>query len=188
MSKSLQNFYTLRDVESRGIDPLTYRYFVLQAHYRSKLNFTWEALFAANNALQKIYSAARLLPLSKGELEGVGAGAGAELENKFQEAMDDDLNTPQALAVVWEMLKSDCSSGVKAASLLKFDKVLGLDIKKYLGKKIKVPKEVQELVKKREAARKNKDWKSADKFRLEIEKMSYEIEDTPQGTKLEIRN
>ncbi len=185
MSKSLKNFYTLRDLESRGINPLAYRYFVLQAHYRSKLNFTWEALSAANNALQKIYSAARglVLPLYKGELEGV-----VNFEKKFAEAIADDLNTPEALAVLWELLKSSYPPSAKAESLLKFDQVLGLDIKKYLGKKIKAPKEVLDLVKKREAARAAKDWKSADKLRAEIEKLGFEIEDAPAGSKLEIRN
>ncbi len=180
MSKSLKNFYTLRDVESRGINPLAYRYFALQAHYRSKLNFTWESLAAANNALQKIYAEA-------GDLGKPKSGC-ANFEKQFQEAIRDDLNTPQALAAVWEMLKSDCPGSFKSASLLKFDKILGLDIKKYINKKIKVPKEVSELAKKRKAARKKKDWKLADKLRAEIGKLGYEIKDTLDGQKLEIGN
>jgi len=174
MSKSLKNFYTLRDLDSRGINPLAYRYFTLQAHYRSKLNFTWEALFAANNALQKIYAEARGMGSPKGKC--------ADFENKFQEAVEDDLNMPQAIAVLWEMLKSDCSKNAKAACLLKFDEVLGLDIKKYLSKKIETPKKILELVKKREAAREKKDWKSADKLRAEIKKLGFEVEDTERGT------
>jgi cysteinyl-tRNA synthetase len=189
MSKSLKNFYTLRDLEARGINPLAYRFFVLQAHYRSKLNFTWEALGAADNALKKIYAAARELPNGSPPLQGGVRGGGSrkrlsELEKKFSEAINDDLNTPECLAVLWELLKSDYPSNAKAETLLKFDKVLGLDIKKYLGKKIKVSKEVLELVKKRESARAAKDWKQADNLRAEIEKLGFEVEDTPAGAKL----
>lgn len=189
MGKSEGNLIRLDTLNAKGVEPLAYRYFILQAHYRSKENFNWEALRAADNALQKIYMAARLLSLSKGETEGVGArkrgGGSAELENKFKKAIDDDLNTPEALAVLWELLKSDFPPSAKAESLLKFDQVLGLNIKKSLSKKIKAPKEVLELVKKREAARKNKDWKLADKLRAEIEKIGFEVEDTLKGTKLE---
>lgn len=187
MSKSLKNFYTLRDLEARGINPLAYRYFVLQAHYRSKLNFTWEAVSAADNALKKIYAAARELSKPKIGFHSslkLRRTGGAELENKFKAAIDDDLNTPEALAVLWELLKSDNPPSAKAETLLKFDEVLGLDIKKYLGKKIKPPKEVLMLVKKRETARKNKDWKTADRLRAEIEKLGFEVEDTSAGPKI----
>jgi len=181
MSKSLKNFYTLRDLKEKGYLPLAFRYFCLQAHYRSKLNFTWEALAGAGNALKKIWAEARDLPRVSPPARG---GGSKEYEEKFSKAIFDDLNTPEALAVLWEMLKSDCPSGAKAASLLKFDKVLGLDIKKYLGKKIKPPKEVLQLAKQREEARKKKDWKEADKLRLEIEKLGYSVEDTPKGPKI----
>lgn len=178
MGKSEGNLIRLDSLKTKGVEPLAYRYFVLQAHYRIKENFTWEALRAADNALQKIYAAARELAAPK-----IGC---AELENKFRAAIDDDLNTPECLAVLWELLKSGYPPSAKAETLLKFDEVLGLDIKKYLGKKIKAPKEVLELVKKRETARKKKDWKSADKFRAAIERLGFDVEDTPQGTKLEL--
>lgn len=204
MGKSEGNLIRLDALEEKGVSPLAYRYFVLGAHYRSKLNFIWEAARAAEITLKKIYAMARELPKSctpplfsplkrgggilSGPLPlfrgGAGGGDCAGFEKKFQQAIDDDLNTPQALAVLWEMLKSDCPPGGKAACLLKFDKVLGLDIKKYLGKKIKVPKNILELAKKREAARKKKDWKSADKLRAEIEKVGFDVEDTPEGAKL----
>ena len=176
MGKSEGNLIRLDMLDTKGVHPLAYRYFVLGAHYRTKLNFIWEAVRAADNALQKIYAEARELVAPKGKC--------INFEKKFNAAIDDDLNTPQALAVVWEMLKSSSPPAAKAASLLKFDKVLGLDIKKYLGKKIKAPKEVLELVKKREEARKKKDWKSADKLRAEIERMGFEIEDTKDGAKI----
>ena len=176
MSKSLKNFYTLRDLEEKGFNFLAYRYFVMQAHYRSKLNFTWEALSASQNALNKIYDMARGLPAQSGKC--------ADLEKKFVAAIDNDLNIPECLAVLWELLKSNCPAPAKAASLLKFDEVLGLDIKKYLGKKIKIPKQILELAKKRDLARKEKDWKTADDLRVKIKEMGYEVEDTSEGTKI----
>ncbi|MFH1193904.1 MAG: cysteine--tRNA ligase [bacterium] len=184
MSKSLKNFYTLRDLQAKNFAPLSYRYFVLQAHYRSKLNFTWEALRAADNALKKIYTEARELYFSPPARGGVRGGGSVELEQKFSDAIADDLNTPEALAVLWELLKSDYPPSAKAETLLKFDKILGLGIKKYLGKKIKAPREVLELVKQREVARVAKDWKQADKLRAEIESQGFEVEDTPSGAKL----
>lgn len=176
MSKRLKNFYALSDLEERGINPLALRYFYLQAHYRAKLNFTWEALFAAESALLKIYAAAREMPKPK-----IGC---AELENKFKAAIDDDLNTPEALAVLWKLLKSDNPASAKARTLLKFDEVLGLDIKKYLSKKIKPPKEVLKLAEAREKARLEKDWKTADKLRVKIEKLGFEVEDNKNGYRI----
>jgi len=175
MSKSLKNFYTLNDIKKKGFLALAFRYFCLQAHYRSKLNFTWEALDGAGNALKKIWAEARQLPKPKG-----GCG---KYEKEFSESISDDLNTPEALASLWEMLKSDCPAEAKSASLLKFDKVLGLDIKKYLNKKIKIPKEILELARKREDARKNKNWKEADRLRKRIGELGFEIEDTKNGPK-----
>jgi cysteinyl-tRNA synthetase len=173
MSKSLGNFYTLRDLEEKGFDLLAYRYFVLQANYRSKLNFTFEALGAADIALKKIYAAAREMDKPK-----VGC---AGLEQEFQAAIDNDLNTPEALAVVWKLLKSDYPSSAKAATLLNFDRVLGLDIKKYLGRKVVAPKKVTDLAKAREAARKNKNWAEADRLRGLIEAEEFEVKDTDGG-------
>ncbi len=176
MAKSLDNFYTLRDIKEKGLSPLALRYFMISAQYRAKLNFTWEALVAAETALNNIYAAIRDWDKPK-----VGC---AELEAKFLDAINDDLNTPEALAVVWELMKSNYPTSAKAETLLKFDEILGLNIKKFLGKKIIVPAEIKKLLEERTMARKNKDWKKSDKLRDEINKLRFTVEDTAEGQKI----
>ncbi len=170
MSKSLNNFYTLRDIAAKGLNPLAFRYLTFTAHYRSKMNFILEALQAAQNALDNLYQTAR-------ELKKPGKiTAKNPWQEKFLQAVNDDLNMPQALAVVWEMLKADLPEAVKAGLLLKFDEVLGLDIKKYLGKKIKTPARIQKMLKERELARANKDWLKSDEIREAIKKLGFIVE------------
>lgn len=174
MSKSKGNFYTVENVLKKGFDPLALRYLYLQTHYRQEMNFTWEALKGAQSALQKLYAEVS----SFGEPK-IGC---AEFEGNFFKAVSDDLNMPQALAVVWELVKSNYPGSAKAESLLKFDKILGLGLGKYLNHK--VPQEVQNLLLEREKLRGIKDFSGADKVRVEIEKLGYLIEDTLQGEKV----
>lgn len=174
MSKSLGNFYTLKDVTDKGFTPLALRYLFLTAHYRTGLNFTWEALEGAQNALNKLYDAIRNYPEPE-----IGC---AEFERRFEEAINDDLNTPQALAIMWELIKSDYPAGAKKKTLLEFDKVFGLGFDKI--KPLEIPDEIRKLVNERETARKNKDWKRSDDLRKEIENKGYAIEDTPEGSKI----
>ena len=177
MSKSLGNFYTLRDVLAKGFDPLVLRYFFLGAHYRSKLNFTWEALTGAQNALQKLYEKAR-------ELEAPAVGC-ADYERAFLEALNYDLNTPQALAAMWKLLDdSQMPSSGKAQSLLSFDSVLGLGLEHVIGKPREIPQEILELAKRRELAREAKDWKESDVLRDAILAKGFIVEDTPSGQKI----
>ncbi|MBI4437711.1 cysteine--tRNA ligase [Candidatus Uhrbacteria bacterium] len=173
MSKSLGNLYTVADLIERGYDPLAYRYLVLGAHYRSKLNFTFEALDAAHNALTKLRETIR-------DWDEPDIGC-AELEEKFFASLNDDLNTPQALAVLWELVNADLPTGAKAESLLKMDRVLGLRLKTVLGQALDVPQDVQRLVDERETARGNKDWKRSDELRVAVEALGYLVEDTAQG-------
>lgn len=174
MSKSLGNVYTLRDIIDRGFDPLVFRYLCLGAHYRSKLNFTWESMTAAQNALRKLYAIARELDKPK--------GACKEAEASFLEALDHDLNTSQALAVLWKMLDDpSLLSANKAATLLKMDEVLGLNLAEYVAKPIEIPAEVTKLADEREEARKAKDWKRSDELRDEIAKQGFVVEDKPEG-------
>ncbi|MEK7105355.1 MAG: cysteine--tRNA ligase [Patescibacteria group bacterium] len=175
MSKSLGNFYTLKDILDRGFDPLALRYLTLQAHYRTKLNFTWEALEGAQNALRRLYSIARSLPQ-------VAAGTAPK---EFTDALANDLNTPQALAAMWTMLDDQQMTPVdKSAALLVMDKVLGLRLDDYLGKPVEVPADVLELGKQREAARASKDWKKSDELRDLIILKGFAVEDTPDGQKI----
>ncbi|MCL4365764.1 cysteine--tRNA ligase [Patescibacteria group bacterium] len=176
MAKSLGNFFTLQDIEDQGFDPLAFRYLTLTAHWRDKLNFTWESLKAAQNALNNLREIIR-------DFEEPKVGC-AQFEAKFMEAANNDLNMPQALAVMWDMVKSDYPASAKAKSLLEMDKVLGLKLDEYIGKPLEIPKEVQKLINKREQARKSGDFKESDKLRHEIKKLGYEVEDTSQGHKV----
>ncbi|OGH02629.1 MAG: cysteine--tRNA ligase [Candidatus Levybacteria bacterium RIFCSPHIGHO2_01_FULL_37_17] len=120
MSKSLNNFHTLADVKKRGFEPLALRYLFLQTHYRQEMNFTWEALQASQTALKRLKKT-----VSSYDEPKIGC---AELEAKFQDAINNDLNMPRALAVVWETISSDYPSSAKKQSILLFDGVLGLGL------------------------------------------------------------
>lgn len=176
MSKSLNNFYRLKDLENRGFDPLSYRYLVLSAHYRDKLNFTWESLQASQHALNHLREEIRLWEQPK-----IGC---AQFEQRFAQAANNDLNMPQAVAVMWELVRSEYPTSSKAASILKMDKILGLDLDKYLGKSLEIPEEVKKLLDEREKAREGKDFERSDQLRDEIKRLGYEIEDSAQGSKV----
>lgn len=179
MAKSGENFITLQTIKDKGINPLAYRYFLLQAHYRKQLSFSWEALKAAENGLQNIYNqVAALEP---------GSQVNQEYKEKFLEKINDDLNMPQALAVLQEVLKSDLPSGEKYATLIDLDKVLGLQLgeaKKISSQTIDIPENIQLLIEARDEARTAKNWSESDRLRQEIEALGYEVEDTKDGTKV----
>jgi cysteinyl-tRNA synthetase len=177
MAKSEGNFYTLANLRERGYDPLAFRYFVLGAHYRSKLNFTWQALDAAASAFGK------LVYLAAGwEAPRVGC---AEFEARFREAVADDLNTPQALAVLWEMVKSEYPGHAKAESLFTMDRVLGLSLEqraRELRRQLDgAGKKMQKLLEKRSEARAAKDYEKADALRDKIQALGFIVEDTDDG-------
>ena len=173
MSKSLNNFYTLKDLEKRGFEPLVLRYLFLQTHYRQEMNFTWEALQGAQNALDRLRKEIAGFDEPK---EGI-----AEFEQNFLEAVNDDLNMPKALSLVWEVLASDYPISSKAQTVFKFDEVLGLslrDSKELLEKQKKeLPEEIKKLLRKREVLRKAKKYEEADKIRDKIIQMGYKVED-----------
>ena len=172
MSKSLNNFYTLDDVIAKGFDPLALRYLYLQTHYRQEMNFTWEALEASQKALERIYGT-----VSGYDEPKVGC---AEFEERFLNAINNDLNMPEALSVVWDLLKSDYPSHAKAESLFKFDEVLGLGLRdQRLEDRHEKPisENVQKLVKEREELRKQKRFHLSDQLRNKIKKLGYEIQD-----------
>lgn len=200
MSKSLNNFYKLSDLEAKGFDPLDFRYLCLQAHYRSKLNFTWEALVAAKNARIRLIniisslshpefiSGSQEIPKQdpKGPLEQLGV-RNDKINDKylkeFELKISDDLNTPEALAVVWEMMRNaSVESAEKYSTLIKMDEVLGLELGKGLISNIS--DNIKSLVSEREKARAEKDWARSDELREEIDKLGFTVEDTPLGTKV----
>jgi len=169
MGKSEGNFITLQTIIDKDFDPLAYRYLNLQTHYRQKLTFSWEALQSAQNGLIELQNKVRKLK-DKGEII-------KEYLEKFNQAINDDLNMPKALAVLQEVLKSKESDGDKKATILKFDKVLGLG----LGNLKEIPKEVTKLAEDRQQARIEKDWAKADELREKIEKAGYIVEDAKEN-------
>lgn len=168
MSKSLNNFYTLDDIKAKGFSPLDYRYFVLGAHYRSKLNFTWEALESAKNAREKLK---RFVADNIKEKNGYCQDS----VKKFYSKLDDDLNSSEALAVIWDMIRDDQkSTGEKAATLVKLDKeILGLG----LSEKVDIPAEIEELAEDRKKARQRGDYAKSDELRNQILESGWNIED-----------
>ncbi len=188
MGKSLGNAYTLADLETHGFDYLALRYFYLTGHYRKQLNFTWEALEAAQKALERLRSHVIELKntksyernqLSTDKLEKVDG-----LRGQFVEAINDDLNMPQALAVVWEAIKSNIPSEDKLDLLYLFDEILGLDIKNMHLGALDIPREVLALAEKREAWRKENNYLEADKIRVQLRELGWEIVDDGKGPKL----
>lgn len=179
MAKSLGNTYTLRHLEAKNIPPLAFRYLVLGAHYRQKLNFTWESLAAAASGLKNIYRRYRdlkpeasLTPIRFRELR--------RWREKFSAAINNDLDTPAAMAITANVLKDTRLSPAEKIWLLEdFDTVLGLDIKSAGSEKI--PARVRELIKKREKYRENKQFMQADALRQKIEELGYKVADTPKG-------
>ncbi len=206
MSKSLSNFYTILDIKERGFSPLVLRYFILGTHYRKQINFTWDALYSAQNAYDKLIQITANL-LAECEDGTCKPYAGNILENKyyidFLSAINDDINIPNALGVMWTMLDDyEVKSPLKKALLDKFDEVLGLKIiekgsdfnkNKDIGiqigdlkivSSIKIPEEVIDLINKREEYRSKKEWDKSDEVRDEIEKMGYELEDYSESIKI----
>lgn len=181
MSKSLGNIWTVEDVIKKGFDPLALRYLYLQTHYRQEMNFTWDALEGAQIAYKRLIEEVSCLKNPK-----IGC---AEYEGNFLEAINDDLNMPKALSIVWELLKSDYPDSAIAESLFKMDRVLGLDLEKAREKKkqikIVVPSEVQRLIEKRAKLRKQGSYIQADHIRNKIKKLGYNIKDTKKGAQIE---
>lgn len=176
MSKSKGNFYKLNDIVKNGYSPLDLRYFYLSAHYRKPLNFTFKNLDYARNSLKRLKEI-----ISKLDKKKKTNKKNIELAWKqFLEFLNDDLNVPKAVSYMWDILRDNRLNDTEKYKLvLKFDKVLGLDLDK--KEKIKIPKEIAKLVKNREAFRNKKDFTNADKIREKIKKLGYIIEDTKKG-------
>ena len=199
MSKSLNNFFTVRDI-AKQYDLEAVRMFMLSAHYRSPVNFSKEMIAQAHASLTRLYTArdqlafllqsAQVRELSQDEKDFVLRVQ--KTQERFDQAMDDDLNTADAIGALFELVRDgnvtlnagSAKDAVKAAydMLLSLTDVLGLLLKK--GEGDGLPDEIQQLVDRRAAARKNKDWKLSDTLRDEIKALGYILEDTPQGQKV----
>lgn len=177
MSKSLGNYFRISDIVQKGGSSLAFRYLTFQTHYRSEMNFTWEAQFAASEALSGIYEAAA-------EFDEVHKHSDIEWEREFMNAVNQDLNMPKALSVLHDMLRSKLPNDVKAATLYKMDEVLGLKIKENSEFMTKIPPHIQKMVEERQKLRKMKKFMQADHARQRIEKLGYIIEDKDKKTKI----
>jgi cysteinyl-tRNA synthetase len=174
MGKSLGNAYTLTDLEEKGFDPMVLRYFYMMAHYRSPLNFTWEALQNAQNSLKKLYD---LVSGLKPEKDGK---VSEKYLARFKEKVNDDINMPEALAVMWEMLKNSISEASKLATVVKMDEILGLRLDEKIG--YEIPQKIMDLARTRIEYRKNGIWDKADVLRRQISDAGFVVEDLPDGT------
>ncbi|MDO8684037.1 MAG: cysteine--tRNA ligase [Armatimonadota bacterium] len=181
MSKSLGNLYTLGDLEARGIKPLSYRYFFFTAAYRTTLNFTWEAVGAAQSSLNSLYKFVRQAK-REGAL-GPEPDWAREYRDQFNKALEDDLNTPRALAAVWDLIReANRRQDYNVLSVLyDFDKILGFDLEQTPLEE-ELPEEYAALVAERQKAREAKDWARADELRKELEDAGILLEDRPEGT------
>lgn len=177
MSKSIGNVYYLNNLIEKGFSPEAFRLWVLMGHYKTTLNFTWEALESAQSAYDRLVGHMRTFS----HLDGT---VSEKYRMLLEEAVGNDLDTPRVVALVWEVLKDEAVMDEdKKATLLEFDKVLGLRLTEI--RPLEVPNEVIELVQKREEARSNKDWSLSDSIRREIHKKGFEVMDTPTGPRIE---
>jgi cysteinyl-tRNA synthetase len=195
MSKSLGNFYTLKDLMRKGYSAKAFRYLMLSAHYRTNLNFTEENLKNAEKTVNGLVDFVdRIKELkAEGEYNRTIADKMDEVKRKFTESLDDDLNMPLALAAIFELVnETNKAIDEKKVSKRNLEEVydLMMDFDKVLGilehEKGELPKEAEELIRRREEARKAKDWKTADKIREELKAMGIILEDTSQGVRWRI--
>ncbi len=187
MSKSLGNTYTISQLEEKGITPLAFKLFCFTSHYRNKLNFTFEGALGAQKALERLYDS--YLKHENGTAE-ISESEIESYRQKFINAINDDMNMPAAMGVVWEVARKNEKSKEFANLLLEFDKVLGLNIinsAKYLKEFSKdnneeeIPEEIKNLLEERKTAREEKNWKKSDELRDLIISKGYSIKDTKEG-------
>ena len=181
MSKSLGNFYTIDDIVKKGFDPMALRLLILQSHYRSPMNFTWDALEGAAEAYAKLKAQSVKLKVEAGHASVTLTQVGIQAKTSFQNAIENDLQTPQALAVLFTMLKNDqIPAGEKITLITDFDTVLGLELLKEKAISA-IPQEIIDLAESRKTAKANKEYGKADEIRKQIEEKGYKVEDA-KGT------
>ena len=183
MSKSLGNVYTISQLEEKGITPLAYKLFCFTAHYRTKLNFTFEGVNSAQKAIERLYDSYLKHKNCNDYVDEVEI---EKYRQTFLSYINDDLNMPAAMSVVWEVARNSKKSNKYANLLLEFDKVLGLDLvnaEEHISKmeEEEIPEEIKQLIEERKEARDNKDWEKSDKIRDIIIQKGYSIKDTKEG-------
>lgn len=178
MSKSLGNVYTIFDLAERGYEPHCFRYLCLNAHYRTPLNFTWEAIEGAKTALSRLRQAYSKLPQDL-------APPDEALAAKFQAAINDDLNIPLALSYLWEAVRSGTPGSRNTVDL--FNQVFGLDLTLKTEPLAQLPPELMALIEERQQARANKDWATSDRLRDELAARGVTVKDTKEGVTWEYK-
>jgi cysteinyl-tRNA synthetase len=193
MSKSLGNVYTLSDFEPRNLKPLAFRYFCLSAVYRASLNFTWEAVNGAQATLDGLYAFVRQAKRAGRPSVDGSAGSGdprtassdwtAEYADKFTKSLEDDLNTPRALAAMWDLIReaNRRQDFNVLDTLYSFDRVLGLGLEDVPMEEV-IEDDIATLIKEREEARASKNWARADEIRKQLAEAGITLEDRPEGT------
>ena len=182
MSKSLENVYTLNDLKAKGIDALSYRYFTYSSHYRNKLNFTWDAIKSAKNSLNKLRD---MIALHKGVNKKIDKNIISKYEEQFLDAINDDMNMPVAISIVWEIAKEKEKSNDFYELIKKFDSVLSLDLDKNDKEDINIPEDIKLILNEREDARKNKNFAKSDELRDKLKELGYIVKDTKDGQIIE---
>lgn len=180
MAKSKENFIRLQTLIDKGFSPEDYRYYLLMAHYRSPLAFSFESLESARSTMRKLNK--KIIELKKID-DTLNDDIYQTYLEKFSIEINDDLNTPRALAVLWEVVNSNSiPAKTKFALITGFDKVLGLNLERVKEETFEIPEEILEIKAQREAARKQKEWEKSDELRDILIKKGYEVLDTPEGT------
>ncbi|MFG6319069.1 MAG: cysteine--tRNA ligase [Clostridia bacterium] len=182
MSKSLNNLYTLSDLQEKGYEPLVYRMFNFTSTYRAQINFTFEAMDSAKTALGRLRDG---YLKHKAGTEDVSDDEIQSYKERFLEAINDDLNMPVAMSIVWEVVKQPKKSKKYQELLLDFDRVLGFNLKDYVKEENVLPEDVQKLVNERNNARANKNWAESDRIRDILVSMGYTVKDSKEGTIVE---
>ena len=176
MAKSAGEFLRVKALTDRGYDPLAYRFLCLTAHYRTQMSFSWEAMDAAQTGFDRLRRQVFDLP--------AGGTADGQYLTRFRDELNDDLQFPRAMAVLFEMLKSTLPDAVKKATALDMDRTLGLRLAEWKPKEETVPADVTALADARLAARRAKDWAESDRLRDAIAARGYMVEDGPQGYRI----
>lgn len=182
MSKSLGNVYTLNDLKAKGIDALSYRYFTYSSHYRNKLNFTWDAIKSAKNSLNKLRD---MIALHKGVNKKIDKNIISKYEEQFLDAINDDMNMPVAISIVWEIAKEKEKSNDFYELIKKFDSVLSLDLDKNDKEDINIPEDIKLILNERKDARENKNFAKSDELRDKLKELGYIVKDTKDGQIIE---
>ena len=186
MSKSLGNTYTVADLEKKGYDPLDFRFFCLNTHYRKKLNFTFEGLDAAKTSRERLTQA---LIQHKASSAATDKAVIDKLRDDFRRAIEDDINVPLALGILFTAIKESKSKDIYELAL-EFDKIFGLSFDKIKAveaakeEAVEIPEEIASLVKARAEAKAAKNYALADEIRAEIAKKGYNVLDTRDGVKV----